>query len=220
MYNAYENCAVSARQLATFCLLGLGWSQAGAASASGPDLLLYLKTAALPSSIRGEVKHQVETTMRDAGFHVGWFESRSGVPDTAADLVIVEFRGTCTPSSSAASDASGDFARLAYSAVADGKVLPFTWVDCGAVGRILSSRLASRSKPRQNRAYAVALARVLCHELYHVLGQTTSHTASGLTKARVLAEELTAERFEFDPEAIAHLRAGQVTPDALAKAGL
>ena len=51
------------------------------------------------------------------------------------------------------------------------------------------------------------MARLLAHELYHFLTQTTHHTQSGIAKAAVSATDLLADHFDFDGEAVAKLHA-------------
>lgn len=45
--------------------------------------------------------------------------------------------------------------------------------------------------------FARAFARVLAHELYHVLEGTHHHTQGGLTKARLSGEELVAKAVDY-----------------------
>ena len=52
-------------------------------------------------------------------------------------------------------------------------------------------------------AYGRAMARVLAHELYHVLRRTRIHTASRLTKARLAPADLLSESAEYGEVAIA-----------------
>jgi len=101
---------------------------------------------------------------------------------------------------------AGNFSQLAASAVTDGRVLPFIQVDCAGLARLLNPKLASQSRTKQEKLYARAMARVLAHEIYHVVAQTTLHTSKGLTKARVCAEELTSENFGFTEVALGRLR--------------
>src|SRR5580658_1469108 len=77
-----------------------------------------------------------------------------------------------------------------------------------SVGRIVPrlialSGLPSEINPACNATtfmakYGQALARLLAHELYHVLNQTAGHAQTGIAKAQLTAAELVAERFQFD----------------------
>jgi hypothetical protein len=51
-----------------------------------------------------------------------------------------------------------------------------------------------------------ALARVIAHELYHIITGTTDHHATGVAKAAFSARDLTDARFEFDNSSISRMR--------------
>ena len=50
-----------------------------------------------------------------------------------------------------------------------------------------------------------ALARVAAHEIYHIVAQTPEHEKSGLAKANLSSQELTANRLELDALSIARM---------------
>jgi hypothetical protein len=51
-----------------------------------------------------------------------------------------------------------------------------------------------------------ALARVLAHELYHILTQSENHADSGVAKAALSVADLMGSRFEFDSATIGLIR--------------
>jgi hypothetical protein len=94
------------------------------------------------------------------------------------------------------------------------RILPFISLDCNAVNDFLASGISQVPARQRELVYGRAMARLLAHELYHFLTQTTHHTKSGIAKAKVNAAELLADHFDFDREAFARLRAS-VRPDRL-----
>jgi hypothetical protein len=50
------------------------------------------------------------------------------------------------------------------------------------------------------------MARVLAHELYHVLAQTRDHAAEGIGKPCFTAADLVSSRFEFEATSLSRLR--------------
>ena len=174
---------MSARLMALCCLLILavlpGWT--GSNSASSPNLVLYLKTA--PSQPQGPVnvmKREVDALMSSAGFRVEWRDEHSASRNAEdAELVVVELR-----------PASRD-AALASTAISNGKVLPFSWVNCDALARLLG--------PQPDFIYGRAMARLLAHELYHVTAHTREHGRAGISKPAFSRRELLSERFDFAP---------------------
>ena len=51
-----------------------------------------------------------------------------------------------------------------------------------------------------------ALARVIAHEIYHIVAGTTDHHETGVAKAAFSARDLTGARFEFDNSSISRMR--------------
>ena len=87
-----------------------------------------------------EMKSELGGLMGRTGFQIDW----QGAHDFAGDLVRVEIRGSCEPPSAAIHDSRT--VQTGSSAVADGKVLPFGWVDCTAIAQLLESHLAHMPK--------------------------------------------------------------------------
>jgi hypothetical protein len=50
------------------------------------------------------------------------------------------------------------------------------------------------------------MARVLAHELYHVLAGTESHSRRGLTQRALSGAELAADQLELDPNELNLMR--------------
>ena len=63
--------------------------------------------------------------------------------------------------------------------------------------------------------YGRAMARVVAHELYHVLMRTTEHARAGVARSCFSTSDLLTERFEFEGATLARLRhtAGQRAAD-------
>jgi hypothetical protein len=79
----------------------------------------------------------------------------------------------------------------------DGYILPFIWVDCAALSRLVGPSITEEPSVLRNYFYGRALARLVAHELYHVLMQTTGHARTGIANAQLTAAELLAERLQF-----------------------
>jgi hypothetical protein len=77
-------------------------------------------------------------------------------------------------------------------------VLPFSSIDCTALTRALG--------PVTEDVYGRAMARVLAHELYHVLTQTTDHSRTGIAKTCFTTGDLLSSRLDFENNILAQLR--------------
>lgn len=62
--------------------------------------------------------------------------------------------------------------------------------------------------PLVNRAFGLALGRVMAHELYHYLTQSTIHTESRLFRKGMTSMDLTRPDIQFDAGEIEALRKG------------
>ena len=185
---------MSAR-LATFCLVFAALSTAMAQSAVSPDseLVVYLRGAAQPAEPIRYMKAELEAIMHRAGFEVSWRSANQ--PIDAPFVAVVAFSGSCAPGPAAP---FREETSLATTSVTDGRVLPFSKIDCFALTRAVG--------PVGNGLYGQAMARVLAHELYHVLVQTTHHSRTGIAKQCFSNTDLLAERFDFEEDIRVQLR--------------
>jgi hypothetical protein len=151
------------------------------------------------------MKLELNSLMERAGYAIEWRGAQASAAAVNGDLVVVELHGSCEPP--AASNPGPGILQLGSSAVADGKVLPFSRVDCTALAQFLEPHLNHNQKEQREPVYGRAIARVLAHEFYHVLGRTSVHTARGLTKARMKASDLLDDRVEFGNVPTASLQA-------------
>jgi hypothetical protein len=114
--------------------------------------------------------------------------------DSFERVVIVHFKGVCetTRLDVPAGERTGPLA-LTYGS--DGRLLPFSDVECGKLRRTL--RAADMRLPAHERelVFGRALGRVVAHELHHILTRTPSHSNSGITKAWVTPRQLIADEF-------------------------
>jgi hypothetical protein len=197
---------MSARKLAVCCLLLTSFETGRAESRAptGAPLELYLSAevrAAAPAL--DEMRSELGLLMRSAGYAIQWREGDGPSDGELGELVVVHLRGVCAaPEWRAALKPVKNLQSLASSSVVDGKVLPFTWVECAALSRFVGPSLKHQKGSSRDRVYGRAMARLLAHELYHVLARNTAHTQGGIAKPRFTIDDLTADHLEFEPEAV------------------
>lgn len=196
-----------ARLLATACLLSVSVPVGHAAPHQGVDapVGVFLKTEVESTHLPlAQVQAELSELLAPAGVALEWMTSTQLRAANVATLISVELRGSCD----FRKKPSGEFANrtaLASTAVVDGRVLPFVWVDCTAVHQFLRSALNKASAAERERMAARAVARVLAHELYHVLAETEEHTESGIAKESFTVLDLVADRMAFERVAIARM---------------
>lgn len=195
-----------ARFLALFCLLFVS-SLIGRSEAFGPppgSVAVYFQGAASNSDLAlDSLKTELKSLLNGAAYKIQWGDSQKPSVNVG-HLVVVELHGSCSPSS-APFHISENGSRLASSQLVDEQILPFLTLDCGAVNDLLGFAIAQLPPGQRDVVYGRALARLLAHEFYHFLTQTTHHTKSGIAKARVNAADLLSDHFDFDGEAFAKL---------------
>src|SRR5207248_11156110 len=89
-------------------------------------------------------------------------------------------------------------AALGRTHVTDGQVLPFSEVNCDRIRAFLSQALIPLAPQDRNEAFGRAVARVLAHELYHIITRTAHHGSSGVARAAYTVPELMAGDFYFE----------------------
>ena len=199
-----------ARFLALFCLLFVS-SLIGRSEAFGPQpgsVAVYFRGHHADSDLAlDSLKTELTSLLNGASYKIQWGDSQKPMVN-GGTLVVVELRGACLPPSTGANSfeiLSGS--RLASSQMVNEQILPFISLDCRALNDLLGVPIAQLPSGQRDLAYGRAMARLLAHELYHFLTQTTHHTKSGIAKATVSATELLSDHFDFDGEAFAKLHA-------------
>lgn len=199
-----------ARLLALVCLLYVSTSAGRAQFLGSGEVDVYLKANNEHSTASlGEMKAEMAKLMRSVGVNLRWWDARkeSGV---AHELVIVELRGICSaPHQIPSGPQLSNQASLGSSAVADGRILPFSYVDCEALTRFIGHSVADLPAPQRDFTYGRAMARLAAHELYHVLSQRTDHPQTGVGKAQFGASDLLSDHLEFEETMVAKERSAR-----------
>jgi hypothetical protein len=169
------------------------------AAACGQTVGVFLDFDSAPSKTSLEImKKEVDALLRPAGVLLDWrlaAENRGDV--SLADLVLLKFKGKCKAEAWSSGVEPGRTGTLGATKVAGGKVLPFSEVKCDAVKQALSYLRPEASTIERQKALGLAMGRVVAHELYHVLAQTTVHAARGLAQAAESLQDLVAARPVF-----------------------
>jgi hypothetical protein len=165
------------------------------------------------------MKRELSHLLQPAAIHVAWQDPAVDRSAPENDYsALVRLRGTCRPTEPGTRfehAVSGPFT-LASSAVADGVVLPFGDIDCAALNSFLGPSLWGEPGAVREFVYARAVARLMAHELYHVIGQTHDHARSGVAEPSFTVAELLSDHFEFTESTLGELHA---SPDVAEYSG-
>ena len=181
-----------------------------------PNLAVYLKTAPnQPNFPLQWMQRELTLIMSQAGYAIEWRDARASAqtyPDIP-NIAVMELRGSCGLPAGPVQPVEPieEHQALASTPLVEGRVLPFTTVNCEAVTRLLVPALAEEGAARRDFVYGRALARIMAHELYHVLTGRADHDREGIAKGGFTARDLVGERFDFQQTTLSKLRPAPAT---------
>jgi hypothetical protein len=128
-------------------------------------------------------------------------------------LVVFRMKGQCTANALPVGAVSDERGPLAMTYSTDGQLLHFGEVECDRIRQSLERLWGKTWKDERQAAYSTALARVMAHEIYHMMGNCVAHTKQGLTRESLSAHDLTRSTPPLSVKALDTLRAGTCSPD-------
>ena len=127
------------------------------------------------------MQRELGSIMKDTQIGIDWRErGQVTASDWFPNLVVVKFKGKCRMEP--VSDFSSESGPLAFTYSTDGAVLPFSEVECEWVRSSLRAAMWGGDYAHSDLLFGRALARVLAHELYHILADTKSHADKGIAQ--------------------------------------
>jgi hypothetical protein len=147
-----------------------------------------------------EMKREFTGVMKDSGLRFEW-RLRSDVSQESFDhLVVVRFKGRCILEPVGYMyDERGP---LAFTHSTDRVLQPFSEVECDKVTATVRSAMWGGDYARADLLLGRALARVVAHELVHMLSDSREHGAADATKLALSGRDLIASKFHV----------GRITP--------
>lgn len=117
---------------------------------------------------------------------------KSELPDNPqfGQLVVFKMKGSCSITPVPVGPIYDERGPLAMAYTSEGQVLHFGEVECDRVRHSLQRILGGNASLKSQQAYGSALAVVIAHEVYHMLGNARNHTHKGITKPELSASEL------------------------------
>jgi hypothetical protein len=150
------------------------------------------------------IQNDVQSILSPLGFDIQWRPTQAAGNEVWSDLAVVTFEGDC----SFAANSREKFipGALGWTRAVGADIQPFIGIDCRRIGSLLQTQVTSALTRNPERLFARAVARVLAHELYHVLARSRAHQDSGVGKAEFTVKDLLTDRFQFHPEQARLLR--------------
>jgi len=146
------------------------------------------------------VRSELGTVMQNAGytFDLKLF-SELGPWAEFNDLMLIRLRGNCRMDAAPTQKPSAG--PLAMAHTSDGKVLPFVEVFCDQVRAVVRPVLWGDQFRETDELMGRALARVIAHEIYHVI-TGTKHGSGGIARHALSGPQLISNELFFQPEDI------------------
>lgn len=169
------------------------------------QITIYTRFDRLPSSDSiDQMKIELESIILPLGLRLDWrrLDSATG-REVLAEILVVNFKGACQCGETIPRGRSG---ALGWTHVSEGEVLPFTDVDCDSIKKLMRAPLTFAPLPQRDRLLGKAMARVLAHEMYHFLTNTTRHAATGIAKPFFGPAELACPHLGFEDAQIRHVQ--------------
>lgn len=188
-------------------LIALAAATVATGAESKPGIGIFMDFDAPPAALTMEtMKREVEAILRPSGLQLGWRSLKENRGTEAfAGVVVVRFRGACEAKALADAGEPGETVTLGWSRVSEGRVLPFSEVECDQVRKTVAYGDPATDLERQH-ALGRAMGRVVAHELYHMLASTTGHAAHGLARATQDFRDLVTGTMSFGPRDAAAIR--------------
>jgi hypothetical protein len=113
------------------------------------------------------------------------------------DLLIFKMNGHCSTEQLPIGALIDERGPLAWTYSSDGEMLSFGQVQCDRVRLSLQRLYGPQTAEMHSVLYAKALARVIAHEMYHMLSNSPAHTKGGVTKSSLTPRELAEDPMHF-----------------------
>ena len=145
------------------------------------------------------MQREVEFIMRPLGLQFRWrFGACVADGDIFHHLVVVHFKGRCEMGEYPSWEV--DSGPLGAAEMSEGRLMPFCRIECNRVREFIRPLVRGESFIQMHVLLGRALGRVLAHELYHILADTTHHGSSGVTKSFLTSKELVDRALKFQSQ--------------------
>ena len=142
-----------------------------------------------------EMTREADQILKHSGIRLNWMFGEAA-PVVNGLLVVVKLRGHCDMDGPAAKLLVGP---LGWSYAVNGTVLPFSDLACDNIRGSVQAALLPDFRSRANILLGRAMGRVLAHELYHIVADTSEHGQEGVAKAALSPRQLTSGPLELQP---------------------
>jgi hypothetical protein len=151
-----------------------------------------------------EMGREAAQILKRSGVSLHW---RVGAPPESVNglLVVVKLVGRCDMDGSPAFLEPGP---LGWANATNGNILPFSNLACNNLRGAVESASRTGNPLHGNTLLGKAMGRVLAHELYHIVADTSEHTRGGVTQSALTPRDLTSGQLELGPADVEAIQDG------------
>ena len=167
-------------------------SLAGPLATSSILRLVWVDPTGVGVGVEAVARDEARSLLRKMGATVSWRRGDAGESARPGEVRVILLDRTTESSGKAVLGATPSHFEVA----------PFVWVHVPSVRAVIGldpRRPAFAMAPPALRSLAIALGRVVAHELVHALAPSVPH-GTGLMSAGLTTRQLTAPSIRFDPE--------------------
>lgn len=163
---------------------------------------------AIDSAVTHEAQQELQRLLAPAGIRVTWQNADERKTDaTYEKLVVAFYDGNCSVAELPAVGFAPHTNKLADTVIgSEGQLRPFFRVDCSRLIWTLRPLLDRLNVPARNLVFGRAMARVMAHEIYHILADAAGHAESGIAKPSFSIKDLITNRFDFSTASLDRMR--------------
>jgi hypothetical protein len=157
-----------------------------------------------PAPMVQALQNELAAIMAPTGLLFSWHSLSEAGGQVSSQLAIIHFKGECDTQQ--LRQETGFPGPLGWTHISDGEILPFIDVNCDGLRIFVQRELSGVGAAERETVFGRAAARILAHELYHLLANTRSHTSGGIGKAAYSVQELLAPVLHFGKKECDSLR--------------
>ena len=192
------------------------WAE-GSKPTPGLTVVLDVKGASVSNQTLTEMQVEIRNILKETGLQVDFkFRTELLPEESFEDLILVQFKGRCEMDQQPVLfDERGPMA-LAYTHTIEGGILPFSTVLCDQLKTSIRAAMWGEDFKRGNLILGRAIGRVLSHEFFHILANTSGHGKDGIARRSLSAAQLIADHLNFNKfdANLLRMRARQPQPEA------
>jgi len=150
------------------------------------------------------MKRETQEILAGSGVHLDWRLRSEVGSESFAELVMVTFKGNCSVDSHTQQTMIPG--PLASTHVSGDRVQPFADVFCDHVAALTRPAIVSGEFGNADPTMGRALAKVLAHELMHMITKSAAHGTNGVAKATLTGRQLADHETTLESDDLERIR--------------